>query len=151
MAMIAMVLDKQEGILREVGLANPLVSLTNYRQTLGRFIEAAGFKDSTEFFAEITPEVEQMIQQNAQQPQQPDPAIEAFIKQQEAKIEADRAKALNDIEVARAKAEAQIMLDRQKFEMEMAMKQQEFEYEAQLKALQVGAKLSPTPNIPNVI
>jgi hypothetical protein len=57
---------------------------------------------------------------------------------------------MNDIEVARAKAEAQIMLDRQKFEMEMAMKQQEFEYEAQLKALQVGAKLSPTPNIPNV-
>lgn len=151
MAMIAMVMEKQENILREVGLANPLVSLTNYRQTLGRFIEAAGFKDSTEFFAEITPEVEQMIQQNAQQPQQPDPAIEAFIKQQEAKIEADRAKALNDIEVARAKAEAQIMLDRQKFEMEMAMKQQEFEYEAQLKALQVGAKLSPTPNIPNVI
>ena len=151
MAMIAMVMEKQENILREVGLSNPLVSLTNYRQTLGRFIEAAGFKDSTEFFAEITPETEQMIQQNAQQPAQPDPAIQAYVAQQEAKIEADRAKAINDIEVSRAKAEAQIQLERQKFEMEMAMKQQEFEYEAQLKALQVGAKLSATANIPNVI
>ena len=151
MAMIAMVLEKQEAILREVGLANPLVSLTNYRQTLGRFIEAAGFKDSTEFFAEITPETEQMIQQNAQQPAQPDPAIQAYVAQQEAKIEADRAKAMSDIEVSRAKAEAQIQLEREKFQMEMAMKQQEFEYEAQLKALQVGAKLSPTANIPNVI
>lgn len=150
MAMIAMVLEKQEAILREVGLSNPLVSLTNYRQTLGRFIEAAGFKDSTEFFAEITPETEQMIQQNAQQ-QQPDPAIQAYVAQQEAKIEADRAKAMSDIEVSRAKAEAQIQLEREKFQMEMAMKQQEFEYEAQLKALQLGAKLSPTANIPNVI
>ena len=149
--MIAMVLEKQEAILREVGLSNPLVSLTNYRQTLGRFIEAAGFKDSTEFFAEITPETEQMLQQNAQQPAQPDPAIQAYVAQQEAKIEADRAKAMSDIEVSRAKAEAQIQLEREKFQMEMALKQQEFEYEAQLKALQLGAKLSPTANIPNVI
>jgi len=152
MAMIAMVLGKQEEILKTVGINNPLVSLTNYRQTLGRFIEAAGFKDSNEFFLEITPEQEQqMAQQSQQQGQQQDPAMEAYVAQMQAKMEADNAKAQNDIQISQVKAEAQIALKQQEFEMTMALKKQEFEYEAQLKALQLGAKLSPTANIPNVL
>ena len=152
MAMIAMVLGKQEEILKTVGINNPLVSLTNYRQTLGRFIEAAGFKDSNEFFLEITPEQEQMMAQQSQQQQpQQDPAMEAYVAQMQAKMAADNAKAENDIQIAQVKAEAQIRLKQQEFEMTMALKKQEFEYEAQLKALQLGAKLSPTANIPNVI
>ena len=152
MAMIAMVLSKQEEILKTVGINNPLVSLTNYRQTLGRFIEAAGFKDSNEFFLEITPEQEQMMAQQSQQQQpQQDPAMEAYVAQMQAKMAADNAKAENDIQIAQVKAEAQIRLKQQEFEMTMALKKQEFEYEAQLKALQLGAKLSPTANIPNVI
>jgi predicted GNAT family acetyltransferase len=152
MAMIAMVLGKQEEILKTAGINNPLVSLSNYRQTLGRFIEAAGFKDSNEFFMEITPEQEQQMEmQGQQQPQQQDPAIEAYVAQMQAKMAADNAKAENDIQIAQVKAEAQIRLKQQEFEMTMALKKQEFEYEAQLKALQLGAKLSPTANIPNVI
>jgi len=152
MAMIAMVLGKQEEILKTAGINNPLVSLQNYRQTLGRFIEAAGFKDSNEFFLEITPEQEQMMaQQGQQQGQQQDPAMEAYVAQMQAKMAADNAKAENDIQIAQVKAEAQIRLKQQEFEMTMALKKQEFEYEAQLKALQLGAKLSPTANIPNVL
>jgi predicted GNAT family acetyltransferase len=152
MAMIAMVLGKQEEILKTVGINNPLVSLTNYRQTLGRFIEAAGFKDSNEFFLEISPEQEQqMAQQSQQQGQQQDPAMQAYVAQMQAKMEADNAKAQNDIQISQVKAEAQINLKQQEFEMTMALKKQEFEYEAQLKALQLGAKLSPTANIPNVL
>lgn len=152
MAMIAMVLGKQEEILKTAGIQNPLVSLQNYRQTLGRFIEAAGFKDSNEFFMEITPEQEQMMaQQSQQQGQQQDPAMEAYVAQMQAKMQADNAKAENDIQIAQVKAEAQIRLKQQEFEMTMALKKQEFEYEAQLKALQLGAKLSPTANIPNVL
>ena len=150
MAMIAMVLGKQEEILKTAGIQNPLVSLTNYRQTLGRFIEAAGFKDSNEFFLEINPEQEQMMAQQGQQQQQ-DPAMEAYVAQMQAKMAADNAKAENDIQIAQVKAEAQIRLKQQEFEMTMALKKQEFEYEAQLKALQLGAKLSPPANIPNVL
>jgi predicted GNAT family acetyltransferase len=152
MAMIAMVLTKQEEILKTAGINNPLVSLSNYRQTLGRFIEAAGFKDSNEFFMEITPEQEQQMElQGQQQGQQQDPAMEAYVAQMQAKMAADNAKAENDIQIAQVKAEAQIRLKQQEFEMTMALKKQEFEYEAQLKALQLGAKLSPTANIPNVL
>jgi predicted GNAT family acetyltransferase len=152
MAMIAMVLGKQEEILKTAGINNPLVSLSNYRQTLGRFIEAAGFKDSNEFFMEITPEQEQQMElQGQQQGQQQDPAMQAYVAQMQAKMETDNAKAQNDIQISQVKAEAQIRLKQQEFEMTMALKKQEFEYEAQLKALQLGAKLSPTANIPNVL
>jgi predicted GNAT family acetyltransferase len=149
MAMIAMVLAKQEEILKTIGVNNPLVDLGQYRNTLGRFIESAGFKDSTEFFKEITPEQLQMMAQP--QEQQQDPQIQAYMAQVQAQIQADQAKAQSEIQLAREKAAAQMQLEREKFEMTMALKQQEFEYEAQLKAMQVGAKLSPTANIPNVL
>ena len=61
MAMSAMVLQKQEQILGTQGFSNPLVTVGQYRNTLGRFIEAAGYKDSNEFFKEITPEMDAQL------------------------------------------------------------------------------------------
>jgi predicted GNAT family acetyltransferase len=153
MAMIAMVLAKQEEILKTSGMNNPLVTASQYRNTLGRFVESAGFKDSSEFFKEVTPEQDQQLideEMQAAQGQNMNPQMQAYIAQMQAQIEADKAKAQNDIMISREKASAQMQLEREKFEMTMALKQQEFEYEAQLKALQIGAKLSPTANIPNV-
>jgi len=152
MAMIAMVLAKQEEILKTSGVNNPLVSAAQYRNTLGRFVESAGFKDSTEFFKEVTPEAEQQLLAEEQaMAQQGNPQIEAYMAQVQAQIQADQAKAQADIQLAREKAMAQMQLEREKFEQTMALKRQEFEYEAQLKAMQLGAKLSPSPNIPNVL
>ena len=159
MAMIAAVLQKQEQILGTQGMNNPLVSLTQYRQTLGRFIESAGFKDSTEFFKEIPPELEQMIAQP--QPQQPDPTTQAVMAQVQAQIQADQMRAQNEIQVAQAKAQADIELQREKAAAEIQLKREkaqadleiktaEFNAEARLKALQVGAGISNTPNIPNL-
>ena len=149
MAMISMVLAKQEEILKTIGVNNPLVDLGQYRNTLGRFIESAGFKDSSEFFKEISPE---QLQQMAQpQEEQQDPQVQAYIAQVQAQIQAEQVKAQAEMQLAREKAAAQMQLEREKFEQQMALKQQEFEYEAQLKAMQIGAKLSPTANIPNVL
>jgi hypothetical protein len=149
MAMISMVLAKQEEILTTIGVNNPLVDLGQYRNTLGRFIESAGFKDSSEFFKEISPEQLQMMAQP--QEQQENPQVQAMMAQVQAQIQAEQAKAQAEIQLAREKAAAQMQLEREKFEQQMALKQQEFEYEAQLKAMQIGAKLSPTANIPNVL
>ena len=149
MTMISMVLAKQEEILKTIGVNNPLVDLGQYRNTLGRFIESAGFKDSSEFFKEISPE---QLQQMAQpQEEQQDPQVQAYMAQVQAQIQADQMKAQAEMQLAREKAAAQMQLEQEKFEMTMALKQQEFEYEAQLKAMQIGAKLSPTANIPNVV
>ena len=148
MAMAAMVMQKQEQILSTQGFANPLVSVGQYRNTLGKFIEAAGYKDSMEFFKEIPPELDQQLSQPQPPQAQPNPALDALMAQTQAQIEVDRAKALNDIEIAKAKAQASIQLEREKAAANLELKTAEFQAEAQLKAAQVGAKLTGDVRIP---
>lgn len=161
LAMIAAVLQKQEQILGTQGFNNPLVSITQYRQTLGRLIEAAGFKDSSEFFKEISPEIEQMIA-NPQPQQAPvDPAVQAYMVQAQAQMQIDQAKAQQqmaidqqkaeaDMQLQMAKAQAEIQLKREKAAADLELKTAEFQAEAQLKAMTIGAGISNTPNIPNL-
>jgi hypothetical protein len=151
MAMAAMVLQKQEQILQTQGPANPLVSVAQYRETLGRFIEAAGFNDSTEFFKEITPEMDQMLSNPPPQQPQQDPAVMAYMQQVQAqiqgdqakiqaKIEADQVKAQADIQLAREKAIAEIQLEREKAAAQIELKTAQFQAETQLKTAEMVAK-----------
>jgi hypothetical protein len=101
-AMLQMIMAKQEEIIGKYGVNNPLVTVTQYRKTLGRMIEMAGFKDTSAFINEITPEVEQQIAEVASQPPA-DPTAEA------AKIYA---------QIERAKAELRAQTDNAKNELE---------------------------------
>jgi F0F1-type ATP synthase membrane subunit b/b' len=158
MAMLAMVLQKQEQILGTQGVSGPLVGLAQYRSTLGRFIESAGFKDSSEFFKEVGPEVEQQMAAAAQQ-QQPNPQLQAVLAQVQAQIQSDQARAQSDIQVAQAKAQAdiqlqrekaaaQIQLEREKAQAQLELKVAEFQAEAQIKAAKVGAEITSNVQIP---
>ena len=157
MAMIAAVLQKQEQILGQMGMANPFVSPAQYRNTLGRFIESSGFKDTNEFFREITPEVEQQIL--APQAPQPDPAIQAAMQQAQAQLQIQQQKAQADIaesqarlqaqiQLEREKAAAQIQLEREKAQANLELKVAEFQAEAQMKAAKVGADITRNVEIP---
>jgi hypothetical protein len=148
MAMLAMILDKQERILQQFGPANPLVTVGQYRETLGRMIEAAGFKDSATFFKPVTPEIDQALSNPPPQQQQPDPAIQAMMMQAQAQLEIDREKAMADIQARREKAAAEIQLAREKAAAELELKRQEFEAEVQLKAAKIGAGISSNIEIP---
>jgi hypothetical protein len=159
MAMLQMVMAKQEQILQTYGPANPLVSVGQYRTTMAKFIEAAGFKDVAEFFKEIPPEVDQQLSNPPPQEQQVDPTVQAMIAQSQAQIqiaqqkaiadvEADRQKALADIQLAREKAAAEIQLAREKAAAQLELKKAEFEVEAQLKAAKVGAGIASNVEIP---
>ena len=148
MAMLQMVLAKQEQIIERYGPANPLVSVGQYRNTIGRFIEAAGFKDSTEFFKEITPEIDQQLSNPPPQQQQANPAVDAMIAQAQAQIQIEQQKAMAAIETQRMKAQADIQLAREKAAAELQLKQQEFQVEAQLKAAKIGAGISKNVEIP---
>ena len=67
-SMLGMVLAKQEQILQQYGLSNPLVTLKQYRETLAKFINASGYRDDIAFLNEITEEQSmQLAQADAQQ------------------------------------------------------------------------------------
>ena len=159
MTMLQMVLAKQEAILQQFGPANPLVSVGQYRGTLGRFIEAAGFTDSAEFFKEVTPEIEAQLAQPKQQ--QPDPTTAALIQQSQAQIQiaqqkaqadiqAAQQKAMAEIQLQREKAQAEIMIQREKSQAQLELKQQELNAEIQLKAAELGADITNNVNIRGV-
>ena len=159
MSMLAMVLAKQEQILGQMGPANPLVTMGQYRNTLGRMVEAAGFKDSAEFYKSITPEQDQMMSQPKLEQQAPmPPEIQAYMAKTQADIQAQQAKAQADIQLAREKAAAElqlmrekeaakIQLEREKFDAAMQLKEQEFLAEAKMKAMKVGAGITSNVEI----
>ena len=148
MAMLQMIMAKQEEIIKMYGPGNPLVSVGQYRETLGKFIEAAGFKDTRAFFREVPPEVDQALSQPS--PQKSDPAISAAIAQAQAQIEINRKKAEAEIQLKREKAMADIQLAREEAAAELELKKQEFVAEAQLKASKLAAGTTTNTEIPNV-
>ena len=169
MAMLSMVLAKQEQLIAQYGPANPYVSPAQYRGTLGRMVEIAGFKDSAEFYKAITPEQDQMLSNPPPQEQQMPPEVQALMARTQAEIQANQAKAQADIQLQqqqmqidmemaqqkaalemqmlREKEAAKLMLEREKQQAYFAMKQQEFEAEAQLKAMKIGAGITSNVEI----
>src|SRR5210317_758289 len=112
LATMQMILAKQEQILQQYGLSNPLVNIKQYRDTLAKFIHMAGFKDSTEFMNEITPEMNAQLSQP--QPEKPDPNTQAA--QVLAQVEREKAQ-------MKAQADAaKVQLDREQMQLEAQQK-----------------------------
>jgi GrpB-like predicted nucleotidyltransferase (UPF0157 family) len=169
MAMLSMVLAKQEQLIGQYGPANPYVSPAQYRGTLGRMIEIAGFKDSAEFYKAITPEQDQALSNPPPQEQQMPPEVQALMARTQAEIQANQAKAQADLQMQqqqmqidmqmaqqkaglemqlmREKEMAKLQLEREKQQAYFALKQQEFEAEAQLKAMKIGAGITSNVEI----
>ena len=169
MAMLSMVLAKQEQLIGQYGPANPYVSPAQYRGTLGRMVEIAGFKDSAEFYKAITPEQDQALSNPPPQQQQMPPEVQALMARTQAEIQANQQKAQADMQLQqqqqqidmqmaqqkaglemqlmREKEGAKLQLEREKQQAYFALKQQEFEAEAQLKAMKIGAGITSNVEI----
>lgn len=115
MGLLQGIAAKQEQILAQLGPDNPLVDLSQYRNTLARLVELSGFKNAAEFFKELTPEmVEQLKQQQAQQAQQQQPEGDPA------------AMALAQVEMQKAQAQAQAkQAELQLKERELQLKERE--------------------------
>ena len=137
LTMLQMVLAKQEQIIQQYGPANPLVTVGQYRNTLARFIEAAGFKDATAFMNEITPEMDAQLSQ----PKPPTPDAQAEVAQMLMQVEREKTQAKSQIDAAK------LDLERQNLEaeftrkgIEMQMKNQKDQAEIRIKEAQLAVQ-----------
>ena len=138
LATMQMILDKQEQIITQYGLSNPLVNLKQYRDTLARFVQMAGFKDDSQFLMEVTEEQAQMLAQQQAQAGQSNPQVEA-------------AQALAQVEREKAQLKAQtdaakIQLDREQMQLEnqrkaLELQQKEVQQTADLALKELKIKL----------
>jgi len=125
MQYLSVISGKQEQILQTLGADNPLVEMTQYRNTMAKMVELAGFKDAGMFFKEvepITPEQKAMMQQN----KKPD-AAEQLIQVQIQEIQADMAKSAARLELDTEKMKRSDDLDRDKLDSEILLKAAEIE------------------------
>jgi len=137
LAMLQMILAKQQEILQGYGTSNPLVTVGKYRDTIARLIEAAGFKDASAFFNEITPE------QDAQmaQPKPPTPDAQAEVAKMLADVEREKTQAKSQIDSAK------LDLERQQLEaeytqkgIEMSMKSRQQESDMRIREAELAVK-----------
>ena len=136
-AMLQMILAKQEQMLTQYGLANPLVTLKQYRETLAKFINASGYRDDSQFIKEIDDAtMAQVMEADSKQDKTP-PEVKAA--QAIAKAETDKAqmKAQTDAQAQQLKQQELIQkaqLEQQ--ELALQAKQQELDSAKDLLKIQ---------------
>lgn len=137
LAMLQMILQKQEQILQQFGPSNPLVSVGQYRNTLARLIEAAGFKDASAFMNEITPEMDAQLSQ----PKPPAPDAQAQAAELFAQVEREKIQAKAQIDAAKLDLERQqLEAEFTKKGIEMQMQNQRQQAELKIKEAQVAVQ-----------
>jgi hypothetical protein len=137
LTMLQMIMSKQEQIIQAYGAANPLVSVGQYRNTLAKFIEAAGFKDAGEFINEITPEVNAALSQ----PQPPAPDAQAEVAQMLAQVEREKTQAKAQIDAAKLDLERQTLeAEYTRKGIEMQMKNQRDSAELRIREAELAVK-----------
>jgi hypothetical protein len=142
-AMLQMILAKQEQILQQYGLANPLVNIKQYRETLAKFINASGYKDDAQFLNEIDDQkMQQVMQADAQQDKTP-PEVKASQEIAKAEIQKAQMKAQTDAQSNQLKMqELQMKVQMEQQELALQAKEQELEASKELlKIQQERAKL----------
>ena len=124
MQYLGQIASKQEQILQTLGASNPLVEMTQYRNTMAKMVELAGFKDPSMFFKEVpemTPEQRQAMQQK--KPDISEQLIQVQIKEIEANMQKANARLQLDNEEMKRKDD----LDRDKLDAEIMLKAAEIE------------------------
>jgi hypothetical protein len=137
LTMLQMILAKQEQIIQQYGPSNPLVSVGQYRNTLARFIEAAGFKDATAFMNEISPEMDAQLSQ----PQPPAPDQQAEVAKMLMEVEREKTQAKSQIDAAKLDLERQTLeAEFTRKGIEMQMKNQKDQSEIRIKEAQLAVQ-----------
>lgn len=103
---LAATLQTQMAIIQAYGLQNPLVGLTEVRNTLADMLFSAGLRNSDRYYRPMNLQIEQQVLQDqaqaaAQQPQQQDPQSMAFLQAEQmkasARVQADMQKTQVDV------------------------------------------------------
>ena len=129
MILLESVAQRQENIISQFGLENPLVTLDQYRNTVGKIIETAGLKDVDNYFmSPNSPQAQQIMAKAAQKPKKKSPEetlAEVQIQQIQADMQTNAVK---------------LQLEREKMFMEDERKRDELDAKISLDALELQAK-----------
>lgn len=135
-ATLMQILAKQESIINQYGLENPVVSPQMYVRTLKKVVELSGFKDASSYFADIPDGWKA-----PQAPQKPTPE-EVLAQVQAESIKADIQKKAADLELQRQKMIRDDDFRRDQMNQDRLLRQYELElkYNTQVSTAQIVAE-----------
>ncbi len=135
-ATLMQILAKQESIINQYGLENPVVSPQMYVRTLKKVVELSGFKDASSYFADIPDGWKA-----PPAPQKPSPE-EVLAQVQAESIRADIQKKAADLELQRQQMIRDDDFRRDQMNQDRLLKQMELElkYNTQLNTAQIVAE-----------
>jgi len=143
-AFLTQIASKQEQILMQMGANNPIVSMSQYVNTLRSIAEIGGFKDADLFFN--SPQQIQM----AQMQQQQQPGQDPIAMQAQAELQMKQQQMEAELALKRERMAMELELEREKFAAEMELRRQELEYEAQLRMQKAATDAQISTNLPRV-
>jgi len=146
-AMLAQISGKQQEILQQLGPSNPIVSVSQYVNTLKKIAESAGFKDTDQFFRSGA-EVDQALAAQAEQQSQGNPARAIEQQKLQMQMQLDQQKLQMQMELQREKATAELALEREKFAAEIALRRDELNAELSLREQKIALGGSVSANLP---
>lgn len=107
LAMLGIIAQKQEAILMQTGMGNPLVGMDQYRNTLAKMVEAAGMRSPDQYFKDVPPNW---------QPPPPQPPPQVAIEQ--AKLQAEQMRTQAEIQLKQQKQQIDAQVDAEKLRRE---------------------------------
>ena len=134
---LTMIAGKQEQIMQQFGLSNPVVTPAMYIKTIQKIIELSGFKDASSYFQTL-PADYQMPQADQPQPtpeqvlaQVQAQSIQADIQKKAAELELKREQMIRDDDYRRDQMAQDLML--KKYELEL-------KYQTQISTAEIDAR-----------
>ena len=134
---LTMIAGKQEQIMQQFGLGNPVVTPAMYIRTIQKIIELSGFKDASSYF--------QALPADYQMPQadQPKPTPEEVLAQVQAQsIQADIQKKAAELELKREQMIRDDDYRRDQMAQDLMLKKYELElkYQTQISTAEIDAR-----------
>jgi hypothetical protein len=134
---LTMIAGKQEQIMQQFGLGNPVVTPAMYIRTIQKIVELSGVKDASSYFQALPPDY-QMPQEEAPKPtpeevlaQVQAQSIQADIQKKAAELELKREQMIRDDDYRRDQMAQDLML--KKYELEL-------KYQTQISTAEIQAQ-----------
>jgi len=132
---------RQEQVLQQYGPQNPLVTVAQYRHTLSKIIEGAGFRDPAQFLQEVPPNWQPPPPQQKETPEQITAKMLAEVQVQQ--IRADIEMKAAELQLKREEMLLENDRERDKNEADILLRTRELElkYQAEVDVAAIKAML----------
>ena len=145
----------QQTIMQQLGPGNPMVTLTQIRNTIADMLALSGVRNSTRYFNPMNPQIEQQMMQQAQQAQAqqgppPDPQAQAFLQAEQMKAQAKMQTDMAKLQTQNQREQFKLQLDAQKAAMNDDLERDKMDQDLLVSAAEILGKYGTALDVERV-